>query len=83
MCGKVAIMKQRRKATGPTKWVDTARGRIGVAEYPSGEIRLYIEYDAYLAIAEAHLGPAGGVQIGGQQNLLLRPYKDQEVPTGQ
>jgi hypothetical protein len=72
-------MKQRRKATGPIKWVDTARGRLGVAEYPSGEIRLYIEYDSYLAIAEAHLGPAG-VSPGGQQNLLLRPYKDEELP---
>jgi hypothetical protein len=57
--GTMGAMKQRRKATGPIKWVDTARGRFGVAEYPSGEIRLYIEYDSYLAIAEAHLGPAG------------------------
>lgn len=61
-------MKHRRKAIGPTKWVETTQGRLGIAEYPSGEVRLYIDYDKHLAIAEAHLGP------GGQQNLLLRPY---------
>jgi hypothetical protein len=70
-------MKQRRKALGPTKWVETTRGRLGIAEYPSGEVRLYIDYDAYLAIAEAHLGP------GGQQNLLLRPYQEDELAAGE
>jgi hypothetical protein len=75
-------MKQRRKAIGPTKWVETTRGRFGIAEYPSGEVRLYIDYDAYLAIAEAHLGP-GGATPGGQQNLLLRPYQEDELPAGQ
>ena len=65
-------MKQRRKAIGPTQWVNTTHGRLGIAEYPSGEVRLYIEYEKHLAIAEAHLGP------GGQQNLLLRPYSIDE-----
>jgi hypothetical protein len=41
---------------------------LRIADNPSGEVGLYMDYDKHLAIAEAHLGS------GGQQNLLLRPY---------